>query len=183
MKNLFIGIRIFVVLSVLTGVAYPLLITGIGQGLFSRQAGGSLIYQDNILVGSDLLAQKFQKKSYFWPRPSAADYNGSSSAASNQSVGNEALLKAVAERKTQGLTRDLLYASGSGLDPHISPAAANDQVERIVGERKLNLEQRDLVLKLVRDYTEARQWGFLGEPRVNVLKLNLALDTTLGKVL
>ncbi len=183
MKNLFIGIRIFIVLSVLTGVAYPLLITGIGQAIFPHQAGGSLVYKEKNLVGSELLAQKFQKKSYFWVRPSAADFNGMNSAASNQSIGNEALLKAVAERKTQGLTRELLYASGSGLDPHISEGAALDQVPRIVEERKLNMEQRDLVLKLIRDYTEGRQWGFLGEPRVNVLKLNLSLDSTLDKTL
>lgn len=183
MKNLFIGIRIFIVLTILTGVAYPLLIAGVGQALFPHQANGSLIYKDKTLVGSELLAQKFQKASYFWARPSAADYNGMSSAASNLSVGNEALAKAVAERKAQGLSQEMLYASGSGLDPHISAAAAKDQVERIVGERKLSLEQRDLVLKLIHDYTEGRQWGFLGEPRVNVLKLNLTLDSALDKKL
>lgn len=183
MRNTIIAIRLFLVLTLITGVVYPLIVTGIGDVAFKKEADGSLLYKDGKLIGSELLAQKFQGKKYFWPRPSAADFNGSASGASNLSVGNEALEKTMAERKAQGATRDLLYASGSGLDPHISPEAAEDQVDRIIKERNLNSDQRDLVLKLIQDYTEGRQWGFLGEPRVNVLKLNVELDKALEKTL
>ena len=183
MRNTIIAIRLFLFLTLLTGVVYPLIVTGIGDVAFKKESEGSLIYKDGKLIGSELISQKFQGKKYFWPRPSAVDFNGISSGASNLSVGNETLEKAVAERKAQGATRDLLYASGSGLDPHISPAAAADQVDRISKERNLNSNQRDLVLKLIQDYTEGRQWGFLGEPRVNVLKLNVGLDKAFEKTL
>lgn len=179
MKNLWIGVRVFVVLSLITGVAYPLLIAGIGTAVFPEQVRGSLVEKNEKVVGSVLIAQKFVGQGYFWSRPSAVDYNGASSGASNMSPTNEALKKAVAERQSLGLTREMLYASGSGLDPEISPEAAKDQVERIAKERKLNAEQTELVSRLVQEYTESRQWGFMGEPRVNVLKLNLALDQKL----
>ncbi|QDK37597.1 potassium-transporting ATPase subunit KdpC [Bdellovibrio sp. NC01] len=183
MRTWLIGLRIFIALSLLTGLAYPFLMTGVGEAIFKRQVNGSLLERDGQVVGSELLAQKFTKKTYFWSRSSASDYSGTSASASNQAVANETLLKAVAERKAQGLSHDMLYASGSGLDPHISPEAALDQVDRISVERKLSASQRDVVLKLIKDYTEGRQWGFLGEPRVNVLKLNAALDGALDKSL
>lgn len=179
MKNWMIGIRIFVVLSVLTGLAYPLLVTAVGSVAFPDEVRGSLVKKNDVVVGSSLLAQKFQGKGYFWPRPSAIDYNGAGSGASNMSPTNENLQKAIADRQGQGLTRDLLYASGSGLDPDISPEAAQDQVARVAKERNLNETQTALVSQLVQEYTQGRQWGFLGEPRVNVLKLNLALDQKL----
>lgn len=179
MKNWLIGLRIFIALSLLTGVAYPLLVTVVGEVGFAEQVRGSLVRKNGAIVGSALLAQKFQGKGYFWPRPSAVDYNGTASGASNMSPTNENLSKAIAERQGQGLTRDLLYASGSGLDPDISPEAARDQLARIAKERNLSETQTELVSQLVQEYTQGRQWGFLGEPRVNVLKLNLALDQKL----
>lgn len=183
MRTWFIGLRIFIALSILTGLVYPFVMTGLGEALFKKEVNGSLLERSGQIVGSELLAQKFTNKSYFWSRSSASDYSGTAASASNLAVANESLIKSVAERKAQGLTRDMLYASGSGLDPHISPEAAVDQVERISVERKLSTAQRDVVLKLIKDYTEGRQWGFLGEPRVNVLKLNAALDSALDKPL
>ncbi len=179
MKNLWIAIRLFTALSILTGIAYPLLVTGIGMTVFPEQVRGSLIRQNGRIIGSTLIAQKFTGQGYFKSRPSVVDYNGMSSGASNLSPTSEALKKAIAERQSQGFTREMLYASGSGLDPEISPEAAMDQVMRVAKERKLNAEQTELVSRLIQEYTEPQRWGFMGEPRVNVLKLNLALDQKL----
>ncbi|MBO9668669.1 MAG: potassium-transporting ATPase subunit C, partial [Bdellovibrio sp.] len=154
MRNWIIGIRVFLALSVLTGILYPILMTGVGQLLFPYQASGSLMKSEGAVIGSELLAQKFTTKKYFWPRPSMNDFVGTASVGSNMSVGNDSLLNTVHERQKNRNTRDLIYASGSGLDPHISPESAQDQVGRIVGERKLTPEQRDLVLALIREYTE-----------------------------
>ncbi|MGE5086272.1 MAG: potassium-transporting ATPase subunit KdpC [Bacillota bacterium] len=179
MKVWLIGLRIFAALSVLTGVIYPLIVTGIGEIFMAEKANGSLVKVGNIVIGSELIAQKFEKDVYFWPRPSATDYNGVSSGGSNQSVTNPALEKFVINRKAQGFSGEMLYSSGSGLDPEISPSAAEAQVDRIISARALSAEQRALVLSLIQYYTQGRQWGFLGEPRVNVLKLNRALDKNL----
>lgn len=179
MKNFIVAFKIFVVLSVLTGVIYPLAVTGVGQVLFPRQAHGSLVEKEGHVIGSELIAQKFVNPKYFWPRPSAADYATVASGASNASPTSESLKKAVAERKAQDFTHEMLFTSGSGLDPHISPMAARDQVQRIAQERKLSKERTELVEKLIEEYTEGRQGGLLGEKRVNVLKLNLALDRQL----
>ncbi|WP_413944638.1 K(+)-transporting ATPase subunit C [Bdellovibrio sp. HCB-162] len=179
MKNFIISIKIFIVLSLMTGVLYPLAVTGVGQLFFSYKANGSLLEKEGRPVGSELIAQKFVNPKYFWPRPSAGDYATVASGASNASPTSENLKKAVLQRKAQGLSHEMLFTSGSGLDPHISPEAAKDQVQRIVQERKLSQEQTVLVEKLIEDYTEGRQGGLLGEKRVNVLKLNLALDKQL----
>lgn len=179
MKNFIISIKIFVVLSVITGVIYPLAVTGVGQVLFPYQANGSVIEKDGQSVGSELIAQKFVNPKYFWARPSAGDYATVASGASNAAPTSESLKKAVTERRNQGLTHEMLFTSGSGLDPHISPMAARDQVQRIAQERKLSQVQTELVEKLIEEYTEGRQGGLLGEKRVNVLKLNLALDKQL----
>ncbi|WP_374080064.1 K(+)-transporting ATPase subunit C [Bdellovibrio bacteriovorus] len=179
MKNFIISIKIFVVLSIITGVIYPLAVTGVGQVLFPYQANGSVIKKEGQLVGSELIAQKFVSPKYFWPRPSAGDYTTVASGASNAGPTSENLKKAVAERGNQGLTHEMLFTSGSGLDPHISPMAARAQVQRVVHERKLSQAQTELVEKLIEEYTEGRQGGLLGERRVNVLKLNLALDKQL----
>jgi potassium-transporting ATPase KdpC subunit len=175
------------VLSVLTGIVYPLVVTGIAAACCARAAGGSLIMQGDKLVGSSLLGQPFNDPKYFWPRPSATTpqpYNGASSAGSNLGPTNPAQIDAV---KAQLLTLqqadpenkspvpvDLLTASGSGLDPHISPAAADYQVARVARARNIDPGQ---VRSLVLAHTQSRQWGIFGEPRVNVLELNLALDT------
>jgi K+-transporting ATPase ATPase C chain len=170
-----------VVMTVITGVAYPLLVTGISQALFKDQANGSLIEKDGKVVGSALIGQPFSDPKYFWGRPSATSpmpYNGAASSGSNQGPTNPALKEAVEGRiKDHGgktpVPADLVTASGSGLDPHISPAAAEYQVSRVSKARSVP-EAR--LRELIAQHTEGRQLGILGEPRVNVLRLNLALD-------
>jgi K+-transporting ATPase ATPase C chain len=175
------AIRMLVVMTVITGVAYPLLVTGISQVLFKDQANGSLIEKDGKVVGSSLIGQPFSEPKYFWGRPSATSpmpYNGSASSGSNQGPTNPALKEAVEGRiKDHGgktpVPADLVTASGSGLDPHISPAAAEYQVARVAKARGIPEEK---LRALVNQHVEGRQLGILGEPRVNVLRLNLALD-------
>jgi K+-transporting ATPase ATPase C chain len=181
------AIRALLALTVLTGIAYPLVVTGISQVAFSRQANGSLIEKDGKVVGSRLIGQPFSDPKYFWSRPSATSpmpYNGSSSSGSNLGPTNPALKEAVEGRvkalrdagadPAQPVPVDLVTASASGLDPHISPAAADYQVARVAKARNL---AENKVRELVQKHTEGRQLGILGEPRVNVLALNLDLDT------
>jgi K+-transporting ATPase ATPase C chain len=177
---------ILALMTLITGVGYPLVVTGIAQTLFRAQANGSLIVKDGKPVGSTLIGQPFDDPKYFWSRPSAtspfADNAGSSSG-SNLSPTNVDLVKAVQGRvdalraadpgNDASVPVDLVTASGSGLDPHISPAAALYQVPRVAKARKLDPEA---VRQLVERHTEGRFLGLLGEPRVNVLTLNLALD-------
>jgi potassium-transporting ATPase KdpC subunit len=172
--------------TLITGVAYPLLVTGIAQVVFPAQANGSLIVKDGKVVGSALIGQPFDDPRYFWSRPSGTSpfpNNAASSSGSNLSPTNPALISAVQGRvdalraadptNKAAVPVDLVTASASGLDPHISPAAALYQVSRVARERKLSPEAvRDLVDR----HTEGRFLGLLGEPRVNVLALNLALD-------
>jgi potassium-transporting ATPase KdpC subunit len=176
MKTIVQSLRIYIVLALLTGILYPLAMTGIAQLLFPSQANGSRIVQNGKLVGSDLLAQKFESSKYFWPRPSAADYATVASGASNKGPTSVDLKKSIDERRAKygnDAPVDLLTASGSGLDPHISPEAARSQIQRVADARKMSIQQ---ISALVDQATEQPQFGFLGEPRVNVLKLNLALD-------
>jgi K+-transporting ATPase ATPase C chain len=176
----------FVLLSLVTGIVYPLAVTGIAQGLMPDKANGSLIQQDGKVVGSALIGQSFSDPKYFWGRPSATSptpYNAAASSGSNQGPTNPALIDAVKARvqalrdadpgNTAPVPVDLVTASGSGLDPHISPAAAEYQLQRVVRVRGMDAAK---VRELVQQNTEGRQFGILGEPRVNVLKLNLALD-------
>ncbi len=176
MKTILQSLRIYVVLTLLTGIIYPLALTGIAQVLFPRQANGSRIIQQHKLIGSELIAQKFESARYFWPRPSAADYATVPSGASNKGPTAADLKKVIAERHlTFGAEApvDLLTASGSGVDPHISPEAALGQIPRIAAAR--NLAPGNL-RALLDHAVEPPQFGFLGEPRVNVLRINLALD-------
>ena len=179
--------RILVMLTLVTGVAYPLLVTGIAQLVFPEQASGSLIRSGDKVLGSALIGQPFSDPKYFWSRPSATSpmpYNGGASSGSNQGPTNPALKEAVEGRvkalrdagadPKQPVPVDLVTASGSGLDPHISPAAAEYQVSRVAKVRNIS---EDSVRKLVAENTEPRQLGVMGEPRVNVLTLNLTLDT------
>ncbi|HYA17787.1 MAG TPA: potassium-transporting ATPase subunit KdpC [Bryobacteraceae bacterium] len=180
------AILITIVLTVLTGILYPLAMTGAAQVLFPHQANGSLIEQNGKVIGSELIGQNFAKPEYFHPRPSAAGSNGYDATASGGSnLGptnpalNDRLTKDAAQfRKdnpdfTGPIPADAITASGSGLDPEISPANAFAQASRVAKARGMSL---DKVENLIRANTEGRQLGVLGEPRVNVLKLNLALD-------
>ncbi len=176
MKIILQSLRAYLILTLLTGVLYPLLITGIAQLCFQHQANGSRLVQNGKLVGSDLLAQKFESPRYFWPRPSAADFATLPSGASNKGPTSADLKKAIEDRrKLFGVEApvDLLTASGSGLDPHISPEAALSQVSRIAAARHI---LPDKISELMNRTTELPQFGLLGEPRVNVLRLNVALD-------
>ena len=175
------------VLSLITGVVYPAAITGASAVLFPRQAGGSRLLAGDTLLGSALIGQEFTEAGYFWSRPSATGpvaYNGAASSGSNLGPSNPALHEAIAVRvaalraadpsRTEPVPVDLVTASGSGLDPHITPAAAEYQVSRVSRARGV---REDSVRALVARATEGRQFGVLGEPRVNVLRLNLALDS------
>ena len=185
-KTLLQSVCVLLLLSILSGVVYPLAVTGIAQICCARQAGGSLLMRRGQVVGSSLMAQPFTEDRYFWPRPSATTpdpYDGLASGGSNLGPTNPAQIDAV-KQNLQTLQHsdpsnplpvpvDLVTASGSGLDPHISPAAAEYQVARVARVRGLDPVQ---LRKLVAQHTDLRQWGLLGEPRVNVLELNLALD-------
>lgn len=183
------AVAVFVLFSVLTGLVYPLLVTGIAQVAFGSRADGLLVERDGAVVGSALIGQAFAGAAYFHPRPSAAGdgYDAMASAASNLGPSNPELLGAVAERRAEyrrvnGLAAgdrvpvDAITGSGSGLDPHISPANARLQARRVAEARGMPLER---VLRLVDEATEGRALGFLGDPGVNVLELNLALDERL----
>lgn len=179
------AITIFLALTVVTGVIYPLLVTAIAQVAFPRQANGSLIHQNNRVVGSELIGQQFESPRYFWGRLSATTpaYNASASSGSNYGPLHPGLEKQVQARldalkkvdptNNASVPVDLVTASGSGLDPHISPAAALYQVGRVAQTRGLTENE---VRKLVTRYTQVRTGGVLGEARVNVLQLNMALD-------
>ena len=180
------ALSLFATLTVVTGLAYPMAITALGQTFFPHQANGSLLHDHDQLIGSELIGQAFSEPRYFWSRPSATGpmpYNAANSGGSNQGPSNPAWRDTVTARvahlraadpgNTQPVPVDLVTASASGLDPHISPAAAELQVARVAKARNLSAER---VRSVVLAHTSGRLLKFIGEPRVNVLELNLALD-------
>lgn len=168
MKTLLTALRSTLVLTLICGVIYPMLVTGFAQSFFQEKAQGQLVEHNGQIVGSLLIAQKFTRPEYFWPRPSAVDYNPLPSGASNLGPTSQALKEALQSRPAE-----FAFASGSGLDPHISPETAAAQIARVAKARGLD---ENSLQRLVLKNTQHRQWGLLGEPTVNVLALNLALD-------
>jgi K+-transporting ATPase ATPase C chain len=187
MKLLVISLKIFLFFTVLTGIIYPLIVTGLVQVILPEKANGSLIYKDNKITGSSLIGQKFDSAVYFSSRPSAVSYNPLPSGGSNFGLTNTKLKKLVRERELQfiyfnnldtnaEIPSEILFASASGLDPHISPGAAYLQVERIALARGFDNTQKQKLMQLVKFQTEDPQFLCLGESRVNVLLLNLETD-------
>lgn len=175
MKTFLSSLRVLVVLTILTGLLYPLAVWAVGQVLFRDAAEGSLVRREGRLVGSTLLAQKTEDPRYFSPRPSAGDYATVASGASNQAWTSTKLATSVAERRTtSGDVADRLTSSGSGLDPDLSPEAIRGQIPDVIGARKLTTSQQHTLDELVASHTVG---GQLSPARVNVLQLNLALDT------
>jgi K+-transporting ATPase ATPase C chain len=186
LQQLLPGLRMALVFTVLTGILYPLAVTGICQAIFHKQANGSLLTRNGQAIGSELIGQNFTKPQYFQPRPSAAGndgYDATASGGSNWGATSQKLndrVKASVEKFHKEnpdfsgpIPADLLTASGSGLDPEISPASAEAQVERVAKARGMSVDD---IRKLIAAHSKGRELGFLGEPRVNVLELNLALD-------
>jgi potassium-transporting ATPase KdpC subunit len=182
-----IALKFVVLMTILTGIIYPLFMTGVTQLTYPSKANGSLILKDGKIIGSGLIGQKFDSSIYFWSRPSAIGYNPVPSGASNYGPTSDTLKKLVTARrvllsransidKTSVMPKEMLFASGSGLDPHISPEAAYLQVSRVAGARHFNDNQKEILIKTIKDLTEPPQFLFLGEPRINVLILNMGLD-------
>jgi potassium-transporting ATPase KdpC subunit len=182
-RNLTTSILMTIVITLLLGIGYPLLVTGLAR-FWPDQADGQLIRRNGVVIGSRILAQPFTGRAYFHPRPSAAGNNGydpMNSGGSNLGPTNQKLVDRVkgdvaawqAENPGQPVPVDLVTTSGSGLDPHITPAGAEFQIPRVAKARGISADE---LARMVAEHTEGRQWGFLGEERVNVLELNLALD-------
>ncbi len=187
MKTLVISLKIFLFLTILTGIIYPLIVTGIAQLVFPSKANGSLIVRDNIIIGSKLIGQKFDSTIYFSSRPSAISYNPLPSGGSNYGLTNIKLKNQVYQNRKQFIEfnhldssyqvpSEMLFASASGIDPHISPVAAFLQADRIADARNFNSGQRKKLMECIIKNTENPQFSFLGEKRINVLVLNLEID-------
>ncbi len=187
MKTFIVALKIFLFFTVLTGIVYPLLITGIAQVAFPAKANGSLIIKDNKTLGSELIGQQFDSIIYFTSRPSAILYNPLPSGGSNYGLTNTKLKELVTQRKQQFIAfnnldsttvvpSEMLFASASGLDPHISAEAAFKQVNRIAKARNFDPKQMQELIECISKHTEAPQFLILGEERVNVLLLNLDVD-------
>jgi K+-transporting ATPase ATPase C chain len=182
-----IALKFLLVITVLTGIIYPIVMTGLAQLSFPSKANGSMIKKDGKIIGSELIGQKFDSTIYFWSRPSAIDYNPIPSGASNLGPTSDKLKKQVVERRilfatmntitdTTAIPKEMLFASGSGLDPHISQKAALLQVDRVAKARDFSIIQKQNLVQIVKNLTETPQFKVLGEERVNVLILNLELD-------
>jgi potassium-transporting ATPase KdpC subunit len=186
-----IALKFLLVMTILTGIIYPLLMTGLAQLCYPSRSNGSLILKDGKIIGSELIGQIFDTDIYFWSRPSATGYNPVPSAASNYGPTSDTLRKQVTARRelfakmnsiSDVLTvpKEMIFASASGLDPHISPDAALIQVERICNARNLDTKQKEQLLRKIKDISEKPQFLCLGEKRINVLILNLELDEIQG---
>jgi potassium-transporting ATPase KdpC subunit len=182
-----IALKFLLVMTLLTGIIYPLLLTGVAQLSYPSKANGSLIMKDGKIIGSELIGQKFDSSIYFWSRPSAIGYNPVPSGASNYGPTSDTLKKQVNLRRSlfakmnsigdsMNVPKEMIFASGSGLDPHISPEAALMQVDRISQSRHFDNTQKEKLLKAIKDLTESPQYLILGEERINILILNLELD-------
>jgi K+-transporting ATPase ATPase C chain len=184
LKHIYPAVALTIALTVLVGIIYPFVVTGLSELLFKEKARGSFIEREGKVIGSRLIGQPFKSAGYFHSRPSAAGsgYDGAASGGTNLGPTSKQLFEEQINRRANQLHAenanvqipiDLITSSGSGLDPHISPAAAEFQIPRVARERRMN---EDEVRRHVQNHTEGRQFGVLGEPRVNVLELNLALD-------
>ena len=185
--QMIIALKFLLVMTILTGIIYPLLITGVAQLFFPGNANGSMVVRNGKIVGSALIGQKFDSTIYFWSRPSAIGYNPVPSGASNYGPTSGTLKKLVKARTLQFMTGnsitdmhsvpvEMIFASGSGLDPHISPEAVFLQADRVVRARNFNETQKQKVMLLIKNMTEQPQFSLFGEPRINVFELNLAID-------
>jgi len=185
--QLIIALKFLLVMTVLTGIVYPLFMTGLAQLCFHYKANGSLVMKGGKIIGSELIGQKFDSTIYFWSRPSFIGYNPIPSGASNYGPTSDTLKKQVAARRILFATKnsitdittipkEMIFASGSGLDPHISPEAAMCQLERVATARTFNGAQKQKLMQLIKNKTEGPQFFLFGEPRINVFELNLALD-------
>lgn len=187
MRNIMTAIKMLLVMTVITGGIYTVLVTGIAELLFPTQSRGNIVYAGKKPVGSRLLAQRFESDAYFWSRPSASDYQALPSGASNLGPTSSDLKKKITERRAKlekvmsTIPPELLFSSGSGLDPDISPEAALGQIQRVGKARNLAPTQIEELKNVVFRHVESPELGFLGMPRVNVLKLNLDVDRTFGK--
>jgi potassium-transporting ATPase KdpC subunit len=192
MKTIWISIKLFLFLTILTGIIYPLTVTGIVQVTFPAKSNGSLIVQDDKVIGSELIGQQFDSIIYFTPRPSATLYNSLPSGGSNLGLTSTKLKNQVEKREADFITfnqlksnevvpSEMLFASASGLDPHISPQAALLQVDRIAKARNFDNDQRQQLIQIIHQQTETPQYFCLGEERVNVLLLNLRVDNLYSK--
>ena len=186
-KQTMIAIRFLMVMTILTGMIYPLLMTGLSQLIFPKKANGSLIMKEGKIVGSRLIGQKFDSNIYFWSRPSAIGYNPLPSGGSNYGPTSEPLKKQVIARRNlfaamnsipdpNMVPVEMIFASGSGLDPHISPEAARLQSDRVSTARKFNEAKKHKVQQLIHDLTEHPQYFLFGEPRIKALEINLGVD-------
>ena len=182
-----IALRFLLAMTVITGFIYPVIITSFSQVVFHKKANGSMIIKDGKIVGSELIGQKFDSTIYFWSRPSATDYNPLPSGASNFGPSSEKLRKLTEERRDNfiknnldgvyaDIPKEMIFASGSGLDPHISPEASLLQLNRIVKARNFDLEKKQKLEEIINKLIEAPQYFIFGEERINVFLLNLELD-------
>lgn len=187
LSNILVSIRMLVVLSFLTGIIYPLFVTGVGASVFPYQAKGSLVTNNSKIIASELIGQKFQSQKYFWSRPSACDYGANPSGASNLGPTSQDLKKAMSDRKNDFIAKnylpadtkvpeEMIFASASGVDPDISLDSALLQVKRVAKERGFDTTKTEKLTELVKKLEQKPQMGILGESRINVVNLNIELD-------